>query len=58
MHEGAGNCLKYLKRGCNRKLVNKDKIHAKNLTNLYDDVLIVPSIRLKDRQLLITGLYN
>ena len=37
-------------------IVNGDENHARNLTNLYDDVLIASSIGLKDRKLLMTGL--
>ena len=37
-------------------IVNGDENQARNLTNLYDDVLIASSIGLKDRKLLMAGL--
>ena len=37
-------------------IANGDKIGTRNLANLYDGVLIAPSIGLKDGKLLITGL--
>ena len=39
-------------------IANGDKIGTKNLSNLYDGVLVASGIELKDGQLLMTGLYT